>query len=213
MMFSPQKFLLVIITLAITINANAIIIGDKDWLQVTATTGYSWNSFDAVFDTSTGECDVTGCLVSNSSSSAINLTGYTWANNNDVNNLFISEFGLGLNSLTSSNSVRIGVDGAEDFIPHTFSPTFVHATVEEVYGLTRESNGDSTQADYMIVSSWVGSVDANQDIIYLNTGTSRSVENRIIGGWFYRTVPEPSLLALLSMGLIGMYVVRRRRAH
>ncbi len=67
--------------------AQAIVIGDKDWLKVSDTFNYSWNEFDAIFDADTGACDVAGCQLG-----GLDLTGYTWASSTDVNEVLNSYF-------------------------------------------------------------------------------------------------------------------------
>ena len=62
------------LVLLVSGQVGAVIIGDKDWRQVTGTTNYSWNDFDTIFDTTTGSCDAVGCLLSNGNST-VDLTG------------------------------------------------------------------------------------------------------------------------------------------
>jgi hypothetical protein len=65
-------------------GANALVVADKDWLQVTSTTNISWIDFDTIFDTNTAACNVVSCV----NGDTIDLTGCVWASRTDVNSLF-----------------------------------------------------------------------------------------------------------------------------
>jgi hypothetical protein len=64
--------------------ANALVVADKDWLQITSTTNISWIDFDTIFDTNTAACNVVSCV----NGDTIDLTGCVWASRTDVNSLF-----------------------------------------------------------------------------------------------------------------------------
>jgi hypothetical protein len=72
-------------------QVGAVIIGDKDWRQVTDTTNNSWDDFDAVFDIATGQYDGAGLLLGGVG--GVDVSAYTWADNSEVNDLFISYLG------------------------------------------------------------------------------------------------------------------------
>ena len=83
------------------VSANAAIVGDKDWLQVSYTYQSSWNDLDDIFDTQTGKCDVAACILNRNQPGdqiqpLIDLTGYNWASNNVLVNsnrtLFLENF-------------------------------------------------------------------------------------------------------------------------
>jgi len=80
------KLILTASLLLLSGQVGAVIIGDKDWRQITDTAGYTWDDFDAIFDTSTGACDIASCLLGGT----VDLMGYTWADNSEVNDLFTS---------------------------------------------------------------------------------------------------------------------------
>ncbi len=188
------------LTLLISLPVNAVIIGDKDWRQLTDITGFSWNDFDAVFDTSTGACDTVGCLVGGS----LNLTGYTWASTNEVNDLFMFYTGgTGLDSLTLENSIATGT-GALDGLFVDFNPTFQLAAIEFrlLAGWTRDSSLDGK--GHMVWANQVFSATSiGFDFIRPELG------ELIKGGWVYSTVsesisvPEPSIIVLFGLGLLG----------
>ena len=65
--------------------------------------------------------------------------------------------------------------------------------------------------DVMYVGDWRdGSADEHALQIHRSNGAVRSY----IGGWLYRevSVPEPSTLALLGAGLLGLFMRRKRVA-
>jgi len=55
------------------------------------------SAFDAMFDSTTGQCDVALCQ-----NGGVDLTSYVWASTADVNSLFQS-YGFQLSSLATDN--------------------------------------------------------------------------------------------------------------
>lgn len=203
---------LALVLLLISGTSNAVIIGGKDWRQVTDTTGYSWNDFDAIFDTSTGACDVVGCLLDNGAST-VNLTGYTWANNFEVNDLLTSYSGVaGFSSLTSANSVDQGPGALDDFF-NDFSATSTGTFNDQIAGRTRDQSiGNDRSHDLVSVLRWHGIADNFSDRTILTVGF-RADRDLSIGGWVYKNVPEPSIIALFGLGLLGLGFSRRRKVQ
>ena len=98
-----------------------MIIGDKDWRQVTDTTNNSWNDFDAIFDTATGQYDGAGLLLGGVG--GVDVSAYTWADNSEVNDLFISYLGgTGLANLNGDHFEAVGVNSLDGFFGD-FNPT------------------------------------------------------------------------------------------
>jgi hypothetical protein len=99
-------------------GANAVAVADKDWLQFTSTTNFSWNDFDTIFDTDTGACDLVSCVIGGT----IDLTGCVWASRADVNALFDRYlFSAGKSSTNIDQYAGVVVDALdqlfEDFCP------------------------------------------------------------------------------------------------
>ena len=65
--------------------STGVVVGDKEWRQVTDTVNFSGNDFDSVCDTSDGSCS--GNLT-NSAFGTVSFDGWTWANQIDVGQLF-----------------------------------------------------------------------------------------------------------------------------
>lgn len=213
-------------------TSSAVIIGDKDWLQVTATTKYSWNDFDTIFDSTTGACDVVECLLGG----AVDLTGYIWANNEDVNGILLS-YGLpGLSSVNASNTSLQGVDGLDPLFS-IFDPTFNNPATpfNQITGWTRNFDGAAApfKGDVVSLKRFIEPSDTNDEAQL--SEIAATVATPMLGGWVYRTglvpdssiitgpvpdssiitvpVPEPSIVTLFALGLLGLGVARRRKAQ
>ena len=219
------------ILLLASVQAEAVIVGDKDWLQVSDIPfpgidriGYNWTDFDAIFDTATGECDVTDCVVDIPYHEDLDLTGYTWASNSEVNELFMSYTGgVGLNSFNSNNAVQLE-DGALFGFFNDFWPTYNDSEGGQSYlrieGWTRNySAGElGTYGDVVWASQFYpnelyespASALLGLDIYQDTVCTSYDCRELRPGGWFYRLVaiPAPSTQLLFLAGLVGLGVAR-----
>lgn len=198
--------------LLVSAQANAVIIGDKDWKQVSETSGYSWSDFDAIFDISTGACNVSGCLLGGS----IDLAGYVWANNVEVNDLFKFYIGgIGLTLLSIDSGVGVGVNGLDSMFTE-FTPTQVSVNDEYIYGYTREQSNGLSFGDWMYARRDLDIVVA-QDILFHEVHGSASINYGTglgqHGAWIYKTIAvnEPSVIALLAAGLLVLGFARRKQ--
>ena len=80
------KALLAVCAISLTTGVNAgVIVGDKEWRQVTETVNFSWNDFSSVCNTSDGSCS--GSLT-NGTLGTVSFDGWTWASWTDVAGLF-----------------------------------------------------------------------------------------------------------------------------
>lgn len=192
--------------LLVSLPVNAVIIGDKNWLQVTDTTNNSWNDFNAVFDTATGQYDGAGLLLG-----GVDVSAYTWANNSEVNDLFISYLGgTGLANLNSDHFEPVGVNSLDGFFGD-FNPTQTNVFALSTRGFTRSSNAGGS-GDTIEALARVGGIDNLDDILILEIHQLSDIKSSTIGGWLYQTVPvpEPSIITLFGLGLIGLGFARRR---
>ncbi len=200
----------ILIFIAISLPVHAVVIGDRDWMQVALTTGFSWDDFDAVFDISTGRCDVARCLLDNGITS-FDVSGYVWADNSDVNDMIIAATGgAGLWYLDRTNGWDTGNPIALDNLFMSFDPTAIAPDMNQVRGWTREENSNN-YGDYISLIDITDGI--HNDRVHLDVGVADTVtRTEYIGGWLYKaSVPEPSLMILISFGLVGMGAVRRHK--
>jgi hypothetical protein len=201
------RFLVVLVFLGCAGTANAVLIEGKNWLQLTTVTNYSWDQFDAIFDTTTGQCDVAGCLLGGT----VDLTGYVWANNADVDTMLSAFFGVsGLSSLTSDGNRTTGVD-AGDALLELLDPTSTDADTEDLVGWTRDSSGGAGLGDWMRSRAFIGSSDGANDNYDLEIHSNAASDALWRGAWLYRDVPTPTTFALFAIGLAGLGWSRRKK--
>ena len=76
-----RRFAILLVSISCTsvVNANPILIGDKEWRQVTDTIGFNWNEVATVCDPATGICS--GIL------GDVDFTDWIWADIGDVGDL------------------------------------------------------------------------------------------------------------------------------
>jgi len=195
--------------------AHAVMVGTTDWMQVTDTRGYSWNDFDTIFDTSTGLCDVAGCLLGGT----VDVTGYQWASSADVAGLF-QAYGAGDGTAPPEFGQNVGVSltpGAFDALFADFTPTASNTTsFQAIQGFTRESawypyTGQDV-AVALVAVRHIANIDNNNDE-YWRQAASMSYTNNGYGGWLYKAaaVPEPASLFLLLMGLVSLKLIRQKQ--
>ena len=213
-MMNIRKTTLLILLACLFNPAHAVLVGGKDWLQVTDTAGYSWNDFNAIFDNSTGLCNVSGCLLGGS----VDLTGYTWASTTEVAELF-QAYGAGDGTAPSEFGQNVGVSltpGAFDAMFADFTPTVASTSFQQINGLSRESAlywyTGQVVAVGLEASRYIGNLDSTNDE-YWRQAFSMNYTNSNTGGWLYKTaaVPEPASLLLLFSGFISLRLMRRKQ--
>ncbi len=191
-------------------SANAVVVGDKDWYQVSDLTSNSWNEFDAIFDTSTGECDVVGCLLGGTT----DLTGYKWASNADVNSLISNYYvGTGLSDANTPDEFIFVDPGGLDAIFSDFNATISTAEAQRIYGFTRETIGPGLGTYIRIWDNLNLSLDDHLlREIHLSSGSSGTE----FGGWVYRdvsAVPAPAAVWLFGTALAGLVGFSKRKSR
>lgn len=65
---------------------DTVVIGDKEWAQVSLFTGLSWNEINDVCPENSGVCNAGGELTANGQT--WDMTGWTWATIVEVGDLF-----------------------------------------------------------------------------------------------------------------------------
>lgn len=189
-------------------SANAVVVGDKDWYQVNDLTSNSWNDFDAIFDSTTGVCDVVGCLLGGS----IDLTGYTWASNADVNTLIAGYYaGPGLDGSNATTVVVNTGPASLDRVFADFDPTDTSSTSQYLDGFTRESSGVGFGTFISILNVTDPTV-ADAVARFVDLPAFRSYPT--LGGYVYRNVsavPLPAAVWLFGTAMVGLIGFGRRR--
>jgi hypothetical protein len=197
--------------IVVSFNVSAVIIGNKDWLQVTDTAGRSWSDFNAIFDDSTGVCDTPGCLLT----SGVDLTGYTWASITEVRVLLDTYTSTALDQADSPSIIQALSSGWNASLFGDFAATNPFTDGNDILGFTRNSssigNGDVVRAvDYG------SSYDSTQLIDLYRVQELTADENQpYLGGWFYKdappSVPIPASVWLFGSGLVGLIGIARRK--
>lgn len=180
--------------LAVTAQAG-VIIGDKEWRQVTDTAGLSWNNANDLCNSGSGLCS--GMV------RGVDLTGWTWATSGEVQSLFASFSGQNVPDYNENDSTW-----APDFFTK-FNPTFFVNSLKLIQGLVRNPNAfGSNQAGLLWDSPDVNDI---HTFVLLNPA-----QNRIDTGlWMYQPasssvpVPDPSTLSLIGFGLLSLGLARR----
>ena len=171
-----------------TAHAVGVVVGGKEWRQLTDTVNLSWNQVASVCNTTTGVCS--GSL------GAVSFDGWTWASRIDIQALFeelILPGTVQFPTLLSFYQVvpaGADIDAAID-VANAFAPTTVTSLYEEVRGWSRDTNGSdpsTAYAPYMIntfpATGW-------SDVAYIGSVSPKFASNSSQGVWLYRSVPNP----------------------
>lgn len=228
------KALVALYAVCLTTGVNAgVIVGDKEWRQLTETVDFSWNDFDSVCDTSDGSCS--GNLT-NGTVGTVSFNGWTWASQGDVAGLFQGLPGWDGPSVPSfqNNSSDSSSWAPYFFDVIGFTPTSTRATSTKVgrfaRGQTRSLDNpvldfDPETGEEVFIDIYYNASLFDQeagegnsvDFAYTNLPRPATVIDDDVGGWFYRSatstpsVPAPPTLALLLLPALLMVAVRRKR--
>ena len=209
------KALLAVCAVCLTTGVNAgVIVGDKEWRQVTDTVNFSWNDFSGVCSTSDGSCS--GDLT-NGTLGTVSFDGWTWASQGDVAELF-----QGLNGWNGPTLPVVSFSHSSLFA--TWAPDFFNTlgffhtldVVSDVrtYGLVRNLCLYCGTVGIAFMP-WISlNVDDNDELAEAVTIgiVNDFFADEAVGGWFYRDapVPAPPTLALLLVPALMIVAVRRK---
>ena len=186
--------------LALNSPLQAVVIGDKDWMQVSDVASYSWNDLDLIFDTTTGLCDSPSCLLGGT----IDLTGYKWASSEEALEM-IADVTSAYTGHTDPNDhvVNVGPGVMEAFFDK-FTATINTSSYKQLYGWTRDSKNATSYA------SGIGTTDYTDvntdDWVFLVTDYLKYERRPPRGAFLYKEaqIPEPATLLLFCAGLAGI---------
>ena len=212
------KAALAVCAISLTTGVNAgVIVGDKEWRQVTETVNFSWNDFSGVCSPSDGSCS--GDLT-NGTVGTVSFDSWTWASQGDVAGLF-----QGLN----------GWDGplapATAFLHQSQNSTWAPFFFETLGFLPTETSGSrlavlgltTTDLPAPSVSAHFARVEYNElSTSFFDTALTTDEfaivsSASTLGGWFYRaatttpSVPAPPTLALLLVPALLIVASRKPR--
>lgn len=192
-----------------SLSASAVVINGLDWLQLTTTQGYSAAQLDAIFDRSTGACDVAGCLLGGS----IDLTGYTWASAATVEAMLASVMGGTLSTVAYPISVAGTPAGSADPLFAQLSPTHIFSGTELLRGLFRDPTPLPYGAGFIDVQRAVAPNDTNADLRIYYPQQTYNLSNPYAGAWLYTSppapVPLPAAAWLFGTAIAGLGFARK----
>ena len=211
---SNHRIMIIMIALLSSLSSwvhAGVILDGKEWMQVIDTVNFTYN--DAA-DTGSGPCSVITGLCNGTATRqgvTIDLTGWTWASNDDMASLFALITGAPVSAFTGPGQPNYSEPAATANWAANFIDTdgggpdqgLFHATAifsstdHAVFGLTRTVVNGNADRSY-IRSTAVNAVAITGNPVGLDISRSHT------GLWFYRpvNVPEPASLSLLVMGLL-----------
>lgn len=203
--------ILAISTLTVSHSASAVIIDGRDWRQPLETSNFSYNHAAAVCNVTTGVCN--GAAV-NPGQPSVDLTGWIWASENEVADLFRSLLGEPgavfhpQNGYVGRNGPQwvldaIDIDGSG---PDSglFDATTLSASLEGVLGITRTVMLNSQQENAASRAIFRHEIANSQGRAIIANPTGFDAARQHTGLWLYKAVPAPSTLLLLLVSLLAI---------
>ncbi len=157
---------------------DTILFGDKEWAQVNLFRNTSFAEIDAVCPAATGLCLSDGHL------NGYNMSGWIWASEKDINELFntfigSNQLGPGASTYTEANS-----SWAPKFFDEGFQPTTDISSSREIAGRIRLTAGAQLGSEAGVLSDQADKLDA--DLATTKSFLDGSSGVGYAGAWFYR---------------------------
>lgn len=212
-MYRIRAWLTIVLSVVICMPVHAVVIGSRDWREVTDTVNFTYNNLASVCDVVTGACSGPA---TNHVGTTVDLSGWVWASAADMASLF------GLITAAPPNTfdpLQIGFSQpksytwASDFIDHDgagpdtglFAATHSFSAVDHVvFGLTRTLVADGT-AD----RSYIRDSDVN-NLAVVGNPVGVDIARSHTGMWLFRevAVPSPGSIGILLAGLFCLMLRR-----
>lgn len=191
-----------------------VTVGGTEWLQPLDFVNYTWNAISTVCDVTTGACN--GSLGGN------DLTGWTWADVDDLNALFNHYIGSpALGPGPSTISGDLGTDWVESMTADGFLSVIDVSELEYITGNLRTSfDATSTYLGRISTSRMLdgfGNILFEQSFAVTSSTFAKNALSSDTGVWFVRdpnavSVPITDTLALVGAGLCALGFTNRKRA-
>jgi hypothetical protein len=181
----------------------------RDWIRLGDTSGgnFNWHDIANICDPVSGACSGSVSIL-RTSWQLLDLTGYQWALRTEVNDLFESFLGP---VPLANGSYSVDFDSAQELM----SEIGLTLGKEVGSGWWHIANGFTRDALMQSAVSIIGGGESPGSAWVHHWGNQGDVYGDVSYGiWAYRPVnlPEPSILALMVLGLAAIGFVRRRTA-
>ena len=156
--------------------ADTISVAGSVWAQTDLFTGLSWNAINAVCPAPTGDCINGGTL------NGYNMTGWSWASVDEVNDLFNAYIGGGAMGPGKDSYLEQNSAWAPAFYSAGWRATLTGGSSQQIIGWLNEA--DTILGSQAFLSDQLG---GSADQASTFSANLKSSSNGNWGAWFYQT--------------------------